>query len=287
MHKKLILSYIILFWASAVSAATQPDYWRSDSVKVMRLLKQAMQLDSNANYTLYFARQLRGLPYVAKTLEKNNSERLVVNLRQFDCTTYTETVLALALCMKQKKANFAQFCHNLQLLRYKDGVVSYPNRLHYFTSWIENNQKKKLIVGIDEPRAIFSATQNVMANYMTTHPHLYPMLVRNRSWIDSIRSMEKEISGRQYKYIPKNRLNGSALLRQAIHDGDVIVILTSKRGLDTSHIGIAVWHADGLHLLNASQLRHQVVEEPKTFYQYMREHPTHTGIRVARLTGDN
>ncbi len=163
----------------------------------------------------------------------------MVNLRQLDCTTYTETVMALTLCMKQKQPSFDNFCRNLRLLRYKDGVVSYANRLHYFTSWIEENTKKGLVDCIEEPSAAFSATQTVNANYMTTHTRLYPMLVKNPEWISLIRDTEKEISGRKHKYIPKSRLNESALLRQAIHDGDIIVILTSKQGLDTSHIGIA------------------------------------------------
>lgn len=283
MQKKLSLIVVSLLLGAGLRAATRPDYWRSDSVKVMRLLSQAARQDSNTNYMVYFARQLRGLPYVAKTLEKNREERLVVNLRQLDCTTYTETVLALTLCMKQGKASFAQFCHNLQQIRYKGGVVSYPNRLHYFTSWIEDNTSLGMVRNIDNPQELFSATQTVNANYMTTHVNLYPMLVRNRSWIEPIKAMEKEINGRKYRYIPKNRLNDTALLRASVHDGDIIVILTSKPGLDTSHIGIAVWHADGLHLLNASQLRRQVVEEPKTFYQYMQEHPSHTGIRVVRV----
>lgn len=283
MLKKHILLAAFAMTALAGQAIERADYWRSDSVKVMRLLKQAAKQDSNTNYALYFARQLRDLPYVGKTLEKNSDERLVVNLRQLDCTTYTETVMALTLCMKQKKPSFDNFCRNLRLLRYKDGVVSYANRLHYFTSWIEENTKKGLVDCIEEPSAAFSATQTVNANYMTTHTRLYPMLVKNPEWISLIRDTEKEISGRKHKYIPKSRLNDSALLRQAIHDGDIIVILTSKQGLDTSHIGIAVWHADGLHLLNASQVRKKVVEEPKTFFQYMREHASHTGIRVVRL----
>ena len=60
----------------------------------------------------------------------------------------------------------------------------------------------------------------------------------------------------------------------------------SKQGLDTSHIGIAVWHADGLHLLNASQIRHKVVEEPMTLAVYMSKHPKQTGIRVIRIKVD-
>ncbi len=102
------------------------------------------------------------------------------------------------------------------------------------------------------------------------------------NWIGEIRKMEDSISGHTYRYIPKTALDNSALLRSTIHNGDIIVILTSKRGLDTSHLGIAVWHGDGLHLLNASAIRHRVVEEPKLFRTYMMEHPTFTGIRVVR-----
>ncbi|MBQ2498070.1 MAG: DUF1460 domain-containing protein, partial [Prevotella sp.] len=58
---------------------------------------------------------------------------------------------------------------------------------------------------------------------------------------------------------------------------------TSKKGLDTSHVGIAVWHKDGLHLLNASMIHKKVVEEPMTLKQYMQKHLSQTGIRVVRV----
>ena len=73
------------------------------------------------------------------------------------------------------------------------------------------------------------------------------------------------------------------LCRNAIKDGDIIAIITSKSGLDTSHIGIAVWHSDGLHLLNASQIRKNVVEEPMTLHDYMKKHSAQIGIRVIRV----
>jgi hypothetical protein len=34
---------------------------------------------------------------VAHTLEPNNNERLIINLRQLDCTTFVEQVAALYL----------------------------------------------------------------------------------------------------------------------------------------------------------------------------------------------
>lgn len=273
---------MLLMLLAPQARAAKPDYWRSDSVKVARLLAEASKLDTNTNYMVYFARQLRGLPYVAKTLEKNKEERLVVNLRQFDCTTYTETVLALTMSIKQRKPTFDNFCRNLQQIRYRDGEVSYGNRLHYFTTWIIENTRKRIVKPIEGSPQLFSATQTVDANYMTTHVNLYPMMVGNAAVQREIRQSEQAITGKKYAYIPKSKLGDSPLLRKTIKDGDIIVILTSKKGLDTSHLGIAVWHKDGLHLLNASSIRHKTVEEPKLFKTYMMERRSHTGIRVVR-----
>lgn len=94
---------------------------------------------------------------------------------------------------------------------------------------------------------------------------------------------ERELSGRKYRYIPKASIRNTSLFRSTIKDGDIIAITTSKKGLDTSHIGIAVWHKDGLHMLNASQIHKKVVEEPMTLYQYMQRHPSQTGIRIIRM----
>lgn len=287
MRKAFILTLVILLTVFAAKSATQTancDYWRSDSVKVVRLLAEAARTDQGTNYMTWFARRLCGLPYVAKTLEKNDNERLVVNLRQMDCTTYVETVLALARCANQHKRSFADFCNNLRLIRYEQGKVAYACRLHYFTYWILENARKQWIRDVAQDGPPFTAVQTVKVNYMTTHTEQYPMLVKHPEWVEHIRGMEDSISGQHYRYIPKTQLADSRLLRNTIHDGDIIVILTSKKGLDTSHIGIASWHADGLHMLNASMVHHKVVEESLLLADYMARHPSQTGIRIVRPT---
>jgi hypothetical protein len=279
-----ILKYALfasLFFVVTSARSAEVDYWRSDSVKVVRLLREAPH-QNDSNQMLYFARRLRGLPYVAKTLEKNEHEKLVVNLRQFDCTTFVETVLALTRCVKEGKRTFEAFCDNLRNLRYRNGEVTYVDRLHYFTAWIEDNERMGLVKEIQGPNPPFSAVQTVKVNYMTTHRSLYPMMVRHPEWVKGIRKMEDSISGRRYKYIPKSMLTNYKALRQCIDDGDVIVILTKKKGLDTSHLAIAVWHDDGLHFIDASMVQHKVVEESMTIAQYMARHPSHIGIRVVR-----
>ncbi len=98
--KKLIITIFSLLLTVNV-LAQRVDYTKPDSLRVVTLMKRAQALKSKsmASYMLFFGRALRGVPYVAKTLEKNSQEQLVVNLRQLDCTTYVETVLALARSM--------------------------------------------------------------------------------------------------------------------------------------------------------------------------------------------
>lgn len=144
-----------------------------------------------ASYMLFFGRALRGVPYVAKTLEKNSQEQLVVNLRQLDCTTYVETVLALSRSMAKGQQSFAGFCQNLRQIRYRNGVVSYPTRQHYFTYWIQENTRERIVADIQSPNPPFSGVQTVKADYMTTHLGSYPMLKGRPQWIKQIAEMEK------------------------------------------------------------------------------------------------
>lgn len=284
----LIMLFMSAFFVQTSLATQQhnvkPQYTYDDSLKVVALLTDARRQPDTTNYIIYFARQLRGLPYVAHTLEVNKSERLVINLRQLDCTTYVENVLALTMCMKQKTYTFGGFCRNLQTLRYTSGSEpAYTSRLHYFTTWIEDNTAVGICREIQSPNPPFTAVQIVMANYMTRNINKYKMLAANPDDIPGIRKMEKDITGRTYRYIPKAQLTNTKSLRRTVKDGDVIAIITNISGLDTQHIGIAVWHDDGLHLLNASSIRHKVVEEPMTLRQYLYRHKTMPGIRVIRI----
>lgn len=263
---------------------------KADSILAEQLINNAAKsaaADKKQNgrqeLLLHIARSFIGTPYMAQTLEGNKDEQLVVNLRQLDCTTYIENVLAIYLCVKNNTLKYSDFKTNLRMLRYIGEKVSYPSRLHYFTEWIEENTDKGLVHEIQSPNPPFTAIQRININYMSKHYLNYPMLKANPTMVDPIAHMEQSLSDRRYRYIPKSQIANNKLYRQTIHDGDIIAIITKKEGLDTSHIGMAVWHKDGLHMLNASQIHKKVVEEPMTLYQYMQKHPSQTGIRIVRV----
>lgn len=259
-------------------------YSSEDQKRIENILaKYANHGTSASSLIITLAREFKGVPYVAKTLENGSIENLVINTRQLDCTTYVENVLAMYLCIKKHKLSFFDFCSYLRQIRYVGGKVSYPTRQHYFTEWIDENTKDGFVEELQTPTPPFTATQHLRINFMSKHTSLYPMLKNNPELVKPIAEMESRLSGNVYRFIPKASIANTQLFRSTIHDGDIIAITTSKSGLDTSHIGIAVWHKDGLHMLNASQIHKKVVEEPMTLYQYMQKHPSQNGIRIVRV----
>lgn len=277
MNKLTTFVSVMLLSAMPIIANAQHE---SDSIFIERILKAAPH-DAG---TLYFAQQFLGCPYVAHTLEINEKEQLVVNMRELDCTTLVENVLALTLCRQHNKLTFGDFCHILCQLRYRSGVINgYPSRLHYFTDWILDNSRMGYVYEVQHEKTPFTNVQTIYVNFMSTHSQAYKALKAYPNLVQEIARQEVRLSGLQFRYIPKSEIRNTKLLRSVIHDGDILAITTSKAGLDIAHLGFAVWRIDGLHLLNASQLHHKVVEEPMTFRQYLSKHPSHTGVRVIRL----
>ena len=276
--KKFIIVIIGLLVSVATSA--QVTYTKADSLTICRLLKEAPRKAT----TLWFARQFHGIPYVAHTLEVNDSEQLVVNTRQLDCTTLVETVTALTICVQQEKRRWEDYLKTLRTLRYRQGVMDgYTSRLHYFTDWIDDKQLMGIVSEIQGPNPPFTALQKVKVGYMSQHPQSYKALKANEALVPIIKRQEQQLTGKTYRYIPKQTIKNTQLLRQTIKDGDIIALTCNKKGLDIAHLGFAVWQKDGLHLLNASSIHHKVVTEPMTIRQYLQKHSTFTGVRIIRI----
>ena len=285
---KLIFLIIIGLYSFLPSNATEADagvsFVPEDSIEVCKLLDEARHQPRTTNFTLFFARKFLGVPYVAHTLEINDKEKLVVNTRELDCTTFVETVTALTLCAYRHLYTWRDYLNALVEMRYRNGVIdTYTSRIHYFTEWITANNQKGIVTEIKEPDPPFSDVQQVSVNYMSSHPENYKALQQHPEYVDEIRQMEQAVTGGCFRYIPKDMVRNTHLLRKAVCDGDIIAITCKKQGLDIAHLGFAVWKHGGLHLLNASQIHRRVVEEPMTLYDYLQRHPSHTGIRIIRI----
>lgn len=267
-------------------------FQKTDSTTVVTLLQKGARQPAGENLMLFYANQLMGKPYVGKTLEVNPKEELAVNLRELDCTTLVENVVALVLTTRQGSKRFHDFCRNLERIRYRNGKLDgYASRNHYFSEWIQSNEAQGIVQEVkgktQDIRGAFYPfveTQTLNCTYMSQHPDRYPMLKGDAAALKQIKANEQRVNGRTIRYVPRRFLDRSRKELVAIQDGDILAIVTKKEGLDISHLGIAVWEKDGkLHLLNASQIHKRVVLEPMTLFDYMKQHPTQLGVRVIRV----
>ena len=279
--KKAIIACLLLVVTSPLWAKTQ--YTTADSIKVVKLLQEGKKQKGKQDLVLFFARKFLGIPYVASTLENNTDEQLVINLRQLDCTTFVENVLTLTLCTKNGQTTFDDFCNQLRKIRYRNGKVGYPTRLHYFSEWISDNTRMGFVEETQAPNPPFSAVQTLQINFMSTHVDKYPMLVRTPAFIKPIAQMESELNGQTCRYIPKVGILNNAACKQAVKDGNILALVTSRQGLDTSHVGFAIWKKDGLHLFHASSLQKKVVEDKSLLRNYMMKQKSQLGVRVVKV----
>jgi hypothetical protein len=216
-------------------------------------------------------------PYKAGTLENLGKERLIVNVSCFDCTTFVETVLALARCAADGKISRNKFRKNLKSIRYRQGIINgYSSRLHYFAGWLRDNEKKLFMT--DLTRKLGGKPQRKKINFMTDHRELYPAL-ETKAQFSKMVVLEKNLSRRTFHIIGKDKVSAQ---KGEIQNGDIIAFAANQEGLDVAHVGFALWQGKSLHLLHASSKEGGVVISKKTLASYLKSNKKFTGIIIAR-----
>jgi hypothetical protein len=220
-----------------------------------------------------------GRPYAASTLEKE-PEQLTVNLREFDCTTFVETVLALSRTVKNSAhPTFEDFCETLQQIRYRNGLVNdYTGRLHYFTDWIYENEKNGFVRDVTKEAG--GRPYKPDLDFMSSHPDRYSQLTSNSGFMGILREKEREISERNgYSIIPETEIKAH---EHAVKEGDIICFVTDIKGLDVTHAGFAYRHAGQLTFIHASSSAKKILIHPQPVRKYVEQSRHTKGLMIVR-----
>lgn len=236
---------------------------------------------SQSHPLIDIARGYIGTPYVARTLEGNAQEELVINCDEVDCQTFVEYVLAEAMTPvgEDGNKNESVFAENVQKLRYKEGIISgYASRLHYASDWVNNAVSHHYLTDITADYGIKMPQKTI--NFMSRNPKFYPPLADSLE-MERVKFVEKVLSRTPVYYLPKTRITDAG--PDWIADGDIILLCTNIRGLDVSHFGFAI-HVDGkLHLLHASSTDKQVMISKIPLGTMLKGFSRCPGIRVLRI----
>jgi len=198
-----------------------------------------------------------GTPYNDNTLNSMAlaQENLIVNLKSMDCMTFIEYTEAL-----KRSDNYDDFINNLKAIRYSEENMSYANRRHFFTDWLQKTDG-----------TIVDITAVISANSVQVSKNLNLKSDGQRL----IKSLP--VTKRIIRYIPMEDIDKTVL--NAIQTGDYIGIYSNKAELDVSHVGIAIRQDGKVYLRNASSLKRHFKVSDTELNRYLQGK---TGIIVLR-----
>jgi hypothetical protein len=200
--------------------------------RIVQLLSAASDDRSLDRRIEILSRAFLGRPYKTNPLigSVDSPEVFTASLDGFDCVTYIETVLALALA-----SDAEGFIEWLRKIRYARGRIQWNRRNHYMTGWIRNNTSS----GIIKPFSVAGVLTLRKERALNTVPGLAPQRAR-------------------MKYVPKR-----AMPRLAAHlqTGDLIFFVATRNNLDVFHAGIIVRDGKTLRMRHASRSQGGVVEQ--------------------------
>ena len=271
--------FLTILVALSFSLNSKPFLQESDEDIYNRKVQNAKGVALD-DFTLNIAKSFLNRPYKAKTLEGNQTEKLVVNLREFDCSTFVETCIAMGLTYRKDDISFEKFKKYLQRLRYyKNGKIKgYESRINYFSDWLYTHEEDGLLQDVTASMGGVEWKKNI--NFMSNNWKKYPF-PNDTELLEKIQKIEEKINGQSFTYIPKTKVKS---IENQFLNGDIIGITTNIDGLDITHEGFAIRLQDKrVYLLHASSDFKRVMVTDKPLVEYLAKNKNQTGIMVARF----
>ena len=268
---------------SVAAHGATPVRWHneaSDTTRIQQILGKAVAGFPDDSLMISIARGFEGTPYVAGTLEQT-PEMTTVNLDGMDCTTFVETVAALAVTAAEHRTSWHDFVYNLENMRYRRGIADgYSSRLHYISDWIiENTQRGHLREVTDRLPGVEFKIKTL--DFMTRNRDKYPALADDAEY-ERMKNAEGAYRSHRYPMVASSRVNNATLA--ALRPGDIVVFVSKTSGLDVSHLGIIDIAGGKVRLLHASSRGGKVMIDPLPLTDYLRRNRSIDGIRIVRPT---
>jgi hypothetical protein len=217
-----------------------------------KTMSEAFLIEDAGSRIAFLSGFFLGLKYRESTLigDNNTAEVFVINLSEVDCFTFIDYIEAMRL-----SDSFKRFLENLRKVRYRDSIVDYVNRKHFFTDWAEY-----------EPAFVEDVTTQLGGGRDKNTVKMLNLKEDGTLYLPGIRPYHRSVN-----FIPSENIDDSVL--QALKTGDYTGIYSSKQGLDVSHVGIIIKDEDSIVLRHASSDRRYRKVIDQDLKEYIEEKP--------------
>jgi len=220
---------------------------RTRETRIAALIEKAQTRTFIGERIDVISRALVGSPYVSYPLigGPHKPEQFVLRDDAFDCVTYCETVLAAA-----RSTTLADFAPQLRKIRYREGVVDWRERNHYFADWSLQNIANGVCRAIALPH---TTVVDKTVSYMRGLP---------------------------VERVTLTSIPAASVLAHAdqLATGDIVGFLSRRPGIDYFHTGFIVVTKDG-----ALVLRHAARSRGRVLDQHFAQFVAENGVRAVSL----
>jgi len=223
--------------SAALAAETDLiDLGRWNNAELAEVITSTHQIDDPGDRIVALSSHFIDTPYTANTLigGPQETEQLVINLSGLDCFTFLDVVEAL-----RRTSDIKDFPIQLKKVRYRDDIVVYEKRRHFFSDWIAGHDAviKDVTTDVGQGRA------------QSVAKHL------NRKSDGALWLAGIAVTPRDIIFIPTKEID--TLVLSTLQSGDYVGIYSDYAGLDVSHTGLIVKDRGRTMLRHASS-RHGV-----------------------------
>lgn len=228
--------------------------WTEDSLN--DILRESSGIAGAGQRIDFLSQLFLDVKYQEETLtgDEKTPEEVVINLAGVDCFTFLDYVEAMRL-----SGMFSEFTEKVRRVRYRDGIVSFENRNHFFTDWLYHN---KDFVG--------DVSENICGGRSLTVQKQLNKKEDGACFVKGIQTVSRELT-----YIPSASVDDAT--KRRLKTGDYMGIYSREQGLDVSHVGIIIQGDGRMYFRHASTRQGKVVDED--FREYIAGKP---GIVVVR-----
>lgn len=202
-----------------------------DAQMIRKLLVETRSMKSVAERLRHVSAKLLGATYLRQPLIGSPIEAEVFTARMdgFDCITFLETALALARTRSQD-----EFLALLKKIRYRNGDVAYQQRLHYATDW----------------------ARNLVQLGLMTDMTIGENTVHREKLLNTVKGIPPQME--RFRFFPRTEIQ--SVIRW-LKDGDFILFVSGRAGLDVSHAGLIVRNGERVLMRHARRSYKKVIEQ--------------------------
>lgn len=222
------MKFLVQFWAAF---AQNNPIQSNDAQMIRQLLAETRSMKSVAERLKHVSAKVLGAVYLRQPLigSATEAEVFTARLDGFDCITFLETALALARARSQD-----EFLALLKKIRYRNGEVDYSLRLHYATDWARNLVQ----LGLMTDMTIGETT------------------VQREKLLTLVKGIPQQMA--HFRFFPRTEIQ---MVSRWLKDGDFILFVSGRAGLDVSHAGLIVRNGEQVLMRHARRSYKKVIEQ--------------------------